>query len=162
MIIIFASFIYCIYSSYKKIIKNKEESIINKNELLAYNIKDFFSVIKEIISKIDVKEYNDTKSKTIKNFLINYLQTLEEYPYLNDFNSSMIDTKNEELYFTLNNIDKILNVYSKIDWRYLITLKSNNYYYLTKLNLLDDVKSFMNILNSVENNQDLTLDYHYI
>lgn len=161
MIIIVSALVYCLYGSYKKITENKISE--NKNEILAKNIKNFIGTVKEIITNVDISDYQaDTKSKIIKNFLINYLTTLEEYPYSIDFESSESVSPNEELNSILSNIELVLDSYSKIDWRHLISLKSNNYYYLTKLNLLDDIKSFMNILNTEQSSQELNLDYHYI
>ena len=160
MIIIYSALAYCLYGSYCKI--KEQNNPINKNEKLSNDIKHFISTIKNIIISKDISDYPDKKSKLIKKFLIDYFNTLEQFPYLNDFESSEIVSTNSDVFEVLHNVDKIIKAYTEIDWEYLISLKSNNYYYLTKLNFLDDIKSFINILNTSDSSEESTFDYHYI
>jgi hypothetical protein len=160
MLIIYSALVYCAYSSYCKI--KEQNNSIDKNEKLSNDIKHFISTVKNIIISKDISDYPDKKSTLIKKFLIDYLDNLEDFPYLSDFESSEIVSTNSDTYEILNNVDKVVKAYTEIDWKYLISLKSNNYYYLTKLNLLDDIKSFINILNTTDSSEESTFDYHYI
>lgn len=159
MLVIIAAFGYCVYNSYLTI---KENNKVDENALLANNVINFITTIKNIIMTIDIKDYPDDSGKVIKNFLIEYLSKLEEYPYIQDFHSSDSVELDSELQKTLSNLDKIIDSYKHVDWIKLFTLKANNYYYMSRMNLLDDIKSFVNILNSSEKNTSLNLDYHYI
>ncbi len=159
MLVIIAAFGYCVYNTYLTI---KENNKVDENVLLANNVKNFITTIKDVIISINIKDYPDNSGKVIKNFLIDYLAKLEDYPYIQDFNSSDSIKLDSELQKTLSNLDKILIAYNNVDWRKFFTLKANNYYYMSRMNLLDDIKSFINILNSGETNQTLDLDYHCI
>ncbi len=119
------------------------------NEKAAEDIKNFWNTCKDVIDDtVDGENDDSDEFNVTKTVLSKLMGDLSNYPYLNDFNSSSVVELNPDTYAVLLNLNKIAIAYSKIDWKYILTLQSNNFYTLIKNKQLDDIKLLASAFNS--------------